>query len=225
MTSTEFQSIVTFISLRRHGGLRGLEMERVKTKLKWDTRPEWFKLAVTLGIVFGATFAGYGLFMVAMGTTSPLVVVTSYSMVPTLDRGDLLVLQAKPPDQIKVGDIIVFQDKEWVVSGPVVHRVVDIQVINGTYHFYTKGDANAQQDPYDRTPDEIIGVVVYRIPYVGNISLFLRTPTGMVTIVLLFIAILVIPEFVCSEEEEEEAEEQDTEDSSAEDPDSTQSGA
>lgn len=181
-------------------------MQRIKSKLKWGTRPEWLKAVITLSIVVGVTFGGYGLFMLAMGTSSPLVVVTSYSMVPTLDRGDLLVLQARPPDQIKVGDIIVFQDSEWQTSAPVVHRVIDIEVINGTYHYYTKGDANTHPDPYDRTYDEIIGVVVFKIPYVGHVSLFLKTTTGMITVVLIFIAILVIPEILCKDEEEEKSE-------------------
>ncbi|MFW9913829.1 MAG: hypothetical protein ACFFEU_15225, partial [Candidatus Thorarchaeota archaeon] len=62
-------------------------------------------------------------------------------------------------------------------------------------------------DPGNRTIDEIIGVVVLRIPYLGAVSIFLRTPTGLAAIVLIFIAIIVLPELVCKGDEEEQGEE------------------
>lgn len=180
-------------------------MEKVSQKLKWEERPEWAKTAFLLALVVGGTLAGYGIFMVAMGTTSPLVVVTSESMETTLYRGDLLILQARPQEDIRLLDIIVYQDTEWHTDGPIVHRVVEIQIVNGTYHYYTKGDNNDARDPYERTYDEIIGVVVGRIPAVGHVSLFLRTTEGFIMIIALFVVILVVPEFICKDDEEEEA--------------------
>lgn len=179
-------------------------MERGRQALKWNTRSEWFKIAILLLIVVGATLGGYGAFMVGMGTSSPLVVVTSYSMVPVLDRGDLLFLQGRTDGQINVGDIIVFQDTEWATNGPIVHRVIEIRDTEGTLEYITQGDANGHPDPYERTIDEIIGVVVWRIPVIGHLSLFLKTQEGIVFMVLLFIVILVVPEFVCKDEDEEE---------------------
>ncbi|UCE11222.1 MAG: signal peptidase I [Candidatus Thorarchaeota archaeon] len=184
-------------------------MERARKAMKWDKRSEHVKLVFMLGIVIGATLGGYGLFMVAMGTTSPLVVVTSESMVPTLEKGDMLVLQAKPPDQIFVGDIIVFQDTEWHTDGPVVHRVISVTVENGTYSYETKGDANTHQDPDNRRYDEVIGVVIFRVPFIGHVSLFLRTTEGIIFMVILFVVILVLPEFVCKDDETTSEEEGD----------------
>jgi len=178
-------------------------MEKVRQKLKWNERSEWTKTAFLLVIVVGGTLGGYGLFMVAMGTTSPLVVVTSESMETTLYRGDLLILQARAAEDIHLLDIVVYQDSVWHVDGPIVHRVVEIEIINGTYYYYTKGDNNDMRDPGERTYDEIIGVVVGRIPAIGNVSLFLRTPEGFAIIIILFIVILVVPEFVCSKEDKE----------------------
>ena len=179
-------------------------MEKVRQKLRWNERSEWAKTAFLLLIVVGGTLGGYGLFMVAMGTTSPLVVVTSESMETTLYRGDLLILQARAQEDIHLLDIVVYQDTVWHTDGPIVHRVVEIEIINGTYYYYTKGDNNPMRDPGERTYDEIIGVVVGRIPAIGNISLFLRTPEGFAIIIILFIVILVVPEFVCSKEEDDE---------------------
>jgi hypothetical protein len=74
--------------------------------------------------------------------------------------------------------------------------------VNGTYRYYTRGDNNPSQDFGYRTHEDIVGVVVWRIPQVGGISIFLRTWQGMLFMAAVFIAILVIPEFVCKEEEE-----------------------
>ena len=179
-------------------------MEKVRQRLRWNERSEWAKTAFLLAIVVGGTLGGYGLFMVAMGTTSPLVVVTSESMEPTMYRGDLLILQARAQEDIHLLDIVVYQDTVWHTDGPIVHRVVEIQIVNGTYYYYTQGDNNAMRDPGERTYDEIIGVVIGMIPAVGNISLFLRTPEGFAIVIVLFIIILVVPEFVCAKEEEDQ---------------------
>ncbi len=179
-------------------------MEKVRQRLRWNERSEWAKTAFLLAVVVGGTLGGYGLFMVAMGTTSPLVVVTSESMETTLYRGDLLILQARAQEDIHLLDIVVYQDTVWHTDGPIVHRVVEIQIVNGTYYYYTQGDNNAMRDPGERTYDEIVGVVIGKIPAVGNVSLFLRTPEGFAIVIILFIIILVVPEFVCGSDDEEE---------------------
>jgi signal peptidase len=168
----------------------------------WENRSEIQKTVIVLLIVVMATIGGYGGFILAMGTSTPLVVVTSDSMVPALQQGDLLVLQGRAAEDIHLSDIIVYED-DWYEGAPVVHRVVAIEIVGETYYFFTKGDANSHSDPGNRTINEIIGVVVLRIPYLGSVSMFLRTPTGLGVIALIFIAIIVLPEFVCKDEEEE----------------------
>ncbi|MHA2119377.1 MAG: signal peptidase I [Candidatus Thorarchaeota archaeon] len=177
-------------------------MQRVRQAMRWESRSEIQKTVIVLLIVVIATFGGYGGFILAMGTSTPLVVVTSDSMVPALQQGDLLVLQGRAAEDIHLSDIIVYED-DWFTGAPVVHRVVAIEIVEETYYFFTRGDANHANDPGNRTIDEIIGVVILRIPYLGSVSMFLRTPTGLAAIALIFIAIIVIPEFVCKDEEEE----------------------
>jgi len=178
-------------------------MERARQAIKWNQRSETVKTVAVLGIVVIATIGGYGLFMLGMGTTSPLVVVTSESMVPALYPGDLLVLQGRASEDISVGDIIVYED-DWYPNAPIVHRVVEIQVVEETYYFFTRGDANHANDIGNRTIDEIVGVVVYKIPYLGHVSMFLRSPPGYLFIALVFILIIIVPELVCKGDREDQ---------------------
>jgi hypothetical protein len=68
-------------------------LEKLGQKLRWNQWPEYGKTGFLVLLIIGVTLGGYGIFTVAMGTSSPLVVVTSDSMSPTLERGHLLVLQ------------------------------------------------------------------------------------------------------------------------------------
>lgn len=179
-------------------------MEKARNYLKWNQRSEMAKTVFLLTIVVFGTLGGYGVFMIAMGTTSPIVVVTSGSMEPTIYRGDLLIIQARAAEDIHLFDIVVYQDTTYHTDGPIVHRVIEIEIIDGEYYYTTKGDNNAVQDPGVRTHDEIVGVVVLTIPWLGNVSLALRSEFGMVFIVIIFIAIIIVPELVCKDDEEEE---------------------
>ncbi len=181
------------------GGLSA--MQRAKSLLKWDRHSEIVKTVIVLVMVAGVTFGGYGVFMVAMGTTTPLVVVTSESMVPYLNIGDMLVLQHRPQDQIHLSDVVVYR-ADWYTAAPVVHRIVQIDIIGEEYRYYTKGDANLAQDPGYRLYEDIIGVVALLIPKLGHVSLFLQTTEGRILMIGLFIAIIVLPEFVCKKESE-----------------------
>ncbi len=136
----------------------------------------------------------------------PYAIVTG-SMEPTLNRGDLVILE-KPRD-IQVGDIITYRYK----GVPVTHRVIDVvgTVVGETPdgYYITKGDANAQPDPYKVRPDDIIGEVRYRLPLLGW-PVILVNWTPQVRIVLLIgitlvLGLLVFRGLIHGEGKEEEA--------------------
>jgi signal peptidase I len=132
----------------------------------------------------------------------------------TLHVGDLLILQGLDPKDYNTtypnSDIIVFHE----AANPqtlVVHRIVAADDINGTLYFHTKGDGNGirwpaavtpqQYDTYPIEPSEgvsqniIVGRVLFRIPWIGNIVLLMQTPAGIITVAII-IALLLIVEFV-----------------------------
>lgn len=73
-------------------------------------------------------------------------VVNTDSMIPVLDEGStLLTIKPGTQDEIKIGDIIFYND--YVNNITIVHRVISIEKdVNGTY-FVAKGDNNKAIDP------------------------------------------------------------------------------
>ena len=80
------------------------------------------------GLQFGMIVASavmiWNVMKLSLWTESPVVVVLSGSMVPAMQRGDVLFLHKNTP--IVNGDIIVYELEGENI--PIVHRVVTTQV-------------------------------------------------------------------------------------------------
>lgn len=99
--------------------------------------------------------------------------VLSGSMEPTFSKGSLLIV--KETKDVKQGDIIVYQSG----SELIVHRVIKVDQNQIT----TQGDANNIADPtFDKT--QIKGVVILWIPVLGSIANTLKTPVGIILVLL-----------------------------------------
>jgi signal peptidase len=153
-----------------------------------------------------------------LGNPSPISVVTSGSMEPTLYKGDIIVWAPADIDSVAVGDIIVFQssvDRTKIVS----HRVINITLTKTGPRFTTKGDANEYPDQKgSRAIEPYIGKEQYygkvvstnqqplKIPYIGNIIFlsdelvkeFVKLARGeSKNLLVLIIFIIVIAIAVC----------------------------
>jgi len=135
--------------------------------------------------------------------------------VPTLNVGDLIVVQGIPnASEIKAapypdGDVIVFYKPG--TNELIVHRAINkYQRQDGTWLFYTKGDANAgSYDPWSPIPqDLVVGKVIAKVPWVGHIPLFIRTPLGILLIITIFVVLIVIDFVFPSKKDENETKEQ-----------------
>ena len=102
-------------------------------------------------------------FAVGLFPVHPTTVIGG-SMRPTLDVGDVVIITKVPADTIEPGDIIQFREAEGITT---VHRVVEIQEIEGNMVFVTQGDANRAPDPDPVLADNLVGKVVFNIPKVG----------------------------------------------------------
>ena len=102
-----------------------------------------------------------------------------------------MVLYGKKTSKIDVGDILVFNARQ---PNPIIHRVVKKWSADNQYHFQTKGDNNKNSiinyidtrgqptvrenlgaveilDETDIVEEDIIGVGILRIPYLGWIKI------------------------------------------------------
>jgi signal peptidase I len=102
-------------------------------------------------------------------------IVQSGSMEPTIKVGSIVVI--KPEGAYKVGDIITF-GKDTKKEIPTTHRIVASKVESGVMIYTTKGDANEDKDTKEVKQSEIIGRVIFSVPYLGYIIDFAKKPIG-----------------------------------------------
>ncbi len=131
--------------------------------------------------------------------------VDGVSMRPTLEAGDMVVLQFTNISDIKVGDIIVFDQPTFgsCVEFTIIHRVVSVAPDGG---LMTQGD-NRATNP---VPDEptggpyvvqqcLVGKVIFVIPYLERLADVLPYPTNYV-LAALIIFFVILSEIVPSRE-------------------------
>ena len=151
------------------------------------------RVLILIIILFAATYGGVEVMRLALHTDSPLMVVSSGSMVPVLNVGDIIIVRGVDPQAITVGTIIIFHSP-YEYDMPIVHRVVAVVNDGGSLFFQTKGDHNEIQDGWKVPAENLIGVYVVKIPYIGLISLELRGPLG-VTLIILLVALIIAVEY------------------------------
>jgi len=157
--------------------------------------------AVMICIAFFGSFLVFFGLQVVLNTEAPIVIVVSGSMEPNIREGDLLFVMGANPEDIKNGtaeeqngDVIVF-DARGLWAGapeePIVHRVVDKYLVEGTWYFRTKGDANLLTDQAPVPESCIIGVVIGGIPYIGWVKILL-TESGLLIPLLVIVSTLLV---------------------------------
>ena len=149
------------------------------------------RVVVIIVVLFGVTLGSVGVLRLALHTDSPLMVVSSGSMIPTLNVGDIIVVRGTDPGTITVGTIIIFHSP-YDYPTAIVHRVIAIDDQGGQEFFQTKGDNNAVADGWRVPTANLIGVYVMKIPYIGLLSLELRGPLGWILIILLVMLIIAM---------------------------------
>lgn len=115
-------------------------------------------------------------------------IVLSGSMETEIYAGDVAVVKEIDASQVKEGDIIAFRQDDIVIT----HRINKIENINGTTTIYTKGDNNNEIDANTVTLDQIEGIYMFKISGLGNVAMFIQTPTGIVSCLSIPLAILII---------------------------------
>ena len=120
-----------------------------------------------------------------------VMTVLSGSMEPTIKTGAVVVV--KPDSDYKIGDIITFGPNTKTQS-LVTHRINDIKIVDGVLVYITKGDANNASDTKEIQNKDIIGKVLFNVPYVGYAVDFAKKPMGFALIIIVPAAVIVSDE-------------------------------
>ncbi len=159
-------------------------------------------LAVIL-IIAGSLVGTYFLICFLWNTDSPITVVEGESMEPTLYQGDLLFV-LKPRDlgdiqngshSERTGDILIYYSP--IKHFLIVHRVIDKKFESGIWYFSTQGDHNSYTDNdvlYDDwlSEENVKGIMIGRIPWIGNIGIFLRDSGIGIFLIIIILAYIII---------------------------------
>lgn len=122
--------------------------------------------------------AGYMVFRVSTG-----------SMEPDLMVGDVILSKSVDnPEDLKIGDVVTYQG----IVGNYKDKLITHEIVqepyydNGTCYIVTQGIANYESDPPVPT-ENIVGIMVTKIPFINNIYNFFITPWGLLTAILLIL--------------------------------------
>ena len=154
-----------------------------------DAAPEVQGVAVKpkyVGLKKAMSIAGYTVAIILMifsgfsftGNVKARIVLTG-SMAPAINTGDVIVTVPITTKVPKVDDVIAYQAKRFNGDKVAVfsHRIIGGDIENG---FIVKGDANKSPDPQKPKAEDVLGVVFFVIPFIGNLltpkALFLLIP-------------------------------------------------
>ena len=115
-------------------------------------------------------------------------VVVSGSMEPSIHVNDVIVYMAHDKEDYEVGDCVVYARQTSAEDEIlIIHRIISIDGDN----LVTKGDANTEPDS-PITFSAVTGRVAFRIPYLGVVIDFLRTPWGLIVIGAVIAGLVVL---------------------------------
>lgn len=169
------------------------KQDAVSKTIRLFRRNPTARVLLIITVLFAATYGSVEVLRVALRTESPLMVVSSESMVPSLNVGDIIIVRGVDPRTVTVGTIIIFHSPSNPEM-PIVHRVIAVDNQGSTILFQTKGDHNPGPDGWRVPAENLMGVYVGKIPYVGLLSLELRGPLG-ITLIILLVALIIAIEY------------------------------
>jgi len=120
-----------------------------------------------------------------------ILIIYSGSMEPAIKMGSLVLV--KSADEYKIGEVITFKNP----ANPkklTTHRIIDFKVTNNQLTYITKGDANRAPDEREIFQPEIIGKVLFSIPYLGYALNFIKQPLVLALIIIIPATIIIYDE-------------------------------
>jgi signal peptidase I len=117
-----------------------------------------------------------------------VLTVVSGSMEPAIKTGSVVIV--KPAFDYKVGDVITF-GPYTKTKAPTTHRIYSVKTVDGEPVYITKGDANNSPDAREVKKRDVLGKVLFSVPYVGYAVDFAKKPAGFALLILVPAAIII----------------------------------
>lgn len=122
--------------------------------------------------LFGITII-FVLFVVGIFKYQPIAILSN-SMKGSFSKGDAVIVEKIDKDdlsRIKKDDVIYYKyDGRYIT-----HRVIEIEKVNDSYIFYTKGDNNLTNDDWKVHGYMVEGIICFSVKYVGWPSVWLNS--------------------------------------------------
>lgn len=151
-------------------------------------------------MLFVAVVAPFGVvaFPQAVGADHSFVVLST-SMRTTIPEGSVVIVENVSASEVSEGDVITFLDPEALhgreaQSNLTTHRVIDVFERDGTRYFRTKGDANDDPDPNPIPASNLVGRVVFHIPYLGYVLVLTSQRNWILLFVVVPVSLLILTE-------------------------------
>lgn len=114
-------------------------------------------------------------------------IITTESMNPNINSGDIVIVKETKEDLLEVGDVITFKINNGAI---ITHRIIDIiQTPESEKEYVTKGDNNNLEDIEKVKYEQIEGSKVLKVPYLGNIAILLQDEVYLILIIIIILLI------------------------------------
>lgn len=167
-------------------------MQMVKKRVK-----KIFDIIGTIFLVLSLCALGLSIFVVSTTKDKEDAYVFGYkpiyvlsgSMEPTMMTDSVIIVKQTSPDEIDVGDIVLFKVTENGKSKLITHRIVGF---NGE-EVITKGDNNKVKDNFSQkiTKADIKSKVVLRLNWISGIVKYGNKDNGWVKIIAFVVAAII----------------------------------
>lgn len=157
---------------------------------------KFFNIVTTVILVFLIGIVIF-IFIVRLNGSTPnlfgyqIYRVSSDSMTPSLEVGEVILVKECSPEDIQKGDIITYDGTSGAMAGKVItHRVAEEPVkIGDTYYYQTKGDREGASPDPQISFLQVKGKYIRSLPLIEKLYSFFLTPYGIIVFILVIIVL------------------------------------
>lgn len=145
---------------------------------------------ILLGIFVVFSFVPFPSLFGGQARNYKVYTVQSGSMEPAIRTGSLIFV--KPAEDYEIGNIVTRKTEDPKVT--VTHRIVEKSEKNGEIFFETKGDANNAPDGEKILTGDIIGKMIWGLPFLGYAVSYAKTTQGLILLIIIPAVIIIYDE-------------------------------